>query len=270
MYKFKTLVFAVLLVLAAGIGVAGAQDDTPEPEGSLSVMSGEWFAIAAKTIGIEEDALMEALEDGKTIAEIAEANGVDPQAVIDAIVEAQTKQFTEFARDFVNRGMDDFPFLGSEALPFDLEIVPGRPFGFFFGDIGRMPPMIEPFGRRGFEFFFLDPEIAPLNLNFADDKWLEVAAGAIGVEPDALREAVDGGKTIAEVAADHDVKVEDVVKAITDAMMDDISAQVEKGNLPARFAEEMRAHMARLVENFVEGRLSLDIRIGPMGGMHWW
>ncbi|MGH9136242.1 MAG: hypothetical protein ACRD0G_04235 [Acidimicrobiales bacterium] len=47
---------------------------------------------AAETIGIEPSELRAALEDGQTIAEVAEANGVDPATVIDAMVaEAQAR-----------------------------------------------------------------------------------------------------------------------------------------------------------------------------------
>jgi hypothetical protein len=43
---------------------------------------------AAEAIGIEMDELMQSLRDGQTLAQIAEANGVEPQAVIDAMVAA--------------------------------------------------------------------------------------------------------------------------------------------------------------------------------------
>ena len=42
--------------------------------------------VAAATIGITEADLVEALRDGQTVAEVAEANGVDAQAVIDDLV----------------------------------------------------------------------------------------------------------------------------------------------------------------------------------------
>ena len=41
---------------------------------------------AADTIGIEKRDLVSALRDGQSIAQVAEANGVDPQAVVDALV----------------------------------------------------------------------------------------------------------------------------------------------------------------------------------------
>lgn len=41
---------------------------------------------AAEAIGIDESALRDALRDGQTLAQVAEANGVERQAVIDALV----------------------------------------------------------------------------------------------------------------------------------------------------------------------------------------
>lgn len=54
---------------------------------------------AADAIGIEEDALRDALEDGQTIAEVAEANGVAVQDVIDAMVAAAQERVDEAMAD---------------------------------------------------------------------------------------------------------------------------------------------------------------------------
>ena len=48
--------------------------------------------VAAEAIGITEDELRAALEDGQSIAQVAEANGVDVQTVIDAMVAAATER----------------------------------------------------------------------------------------------------------------------------------------------------------------------------------
>jgi polyhydroxyalkanoate synthesis regulator phasin len=42
--------------------------------------------VAATTIGISEADLVQELRTGQSVAEVAEANGVEPQAVIDALV----------------------------------------------------------------------------------------------------------------------------------------------------------------------------------------
>lgn len=51
--------------------------------------------IAAETIGIERSALVEALADGQTIAEIAADNGTSAEAVIDALVTAHKAKLDE-------------------------------------------------------------------------------------------------------------------------------------------------------------------------------
>jgi hypothetical protein len=47
---------------------------------------GPGLSVAAKAIGIEESALLDALQSGDTIADVARAHDVDVQKVIDAIV----------------------------------------------------------------------------------------------------------------------------------------------------------------------------------------
>ena len=66
------------------------------PAGSAAKVSLE---TAATTIGISEDDLRTALEDGQTLAEVATANGVEPQAVIDALVAEATTRLDEAVAD---------------------------------------------------------------------------------------------------------------------------------------------------------------------------
>lgn len=53
---------------------------------------GSHLEVAAETIGIDDSVLLDRIRDGETIAEVAEAEGVEVDAVIDAIVtDAQTR-----------------------------------------------------------------------------------------------------------------------------------------------------------------------------------
>lgn len=54
---------------------------------------------AAATIGITEDELLAAVQDGQTIAEVATANGVEPQTVIDALVTEATERLDAAVAD---------------------------------------------------------------------------------------------------------------------------------------------------------------------------
>ena len=47
---------------------------------------GQGLEAAASALGVSEDELRTALQDGQTLAQVAESKGVDPQTVIDALV----------------------------------------------------------------------------------------------------------------------------------------------------------------------------------------
>jgi hypothetical protein len=75
-----------------GPGFPGRHDRGPG-QGQFRILSGE---VVADAIGIDVETLREELRTGATVAEVAEANGVDPQVVIDALVADYTERVTEW------------------------------------------------------------------------------------------------------------------------------------------------------------------------------
>jgi hypothetical protein len=69
----------------------GRGDGGPRREHRMSFAG---LDVIAEAIGIDAETLHEELAGGATIAEIAEANGVDPQVVIDALVAEYTERVT--------------------------------------------------------------------------------------------------------------------------------------------------------------------------------
>jgi uncharacterized protein YidB (DUF937 family) len=69
-------------------GLQALLDVTPEKphRPGHRVIRHHFLGIVAETIGITPAELREELADGSTIAEVAEAHGVDPQAVVDAVL----------------------------------------------------------------------------------------------------------------------------------------------------------------------------------------
>jgi hypothetical protein len=68
-------------------GIVGAQEATESTEPACARPGGgRGLDAAAEAIGIDVDDLRTALRDGQTIAEVAAANGVDAQTVIDAML----------------------------------------------------------------------------------------------------------------------------------------------------------------------------------------
>jgi hypothetical protein len=59
--------------------------------GQFRIISAE---VIAEAIGIDVETLRGELRNGATVAEVAEANGVDPQAVVDALVADYTERVT--------------------------------------------------------------------------------------------------------------------------------------------------------------------------------
>ena len=102
----RTLVAAGAAVgmTLAGLGIATAQTDQNEPPGTTAPADGAprrghrhhgpgpGLAAAAGAIGISEDELVTALRSGQSVAQVAQAKGVDVQKVIDAVVaDARTR-----------------------------------------------------------------------------------------------------------------------------------------------------------------------------------
>lgn len=67
---------------------------------AIGAMAGlDWFALAAETIGISADELHAGIEAEQSIADQAAAKGVSKQAVIDAIVAAETANIDQLVSD---------------------------------------------------------------------------------------------------------------------------------------------------------------------------
>lgn len=74
-------------------------DTTGERSGRRGHRGGCDLDDAAAAIGIDETDLRAALDDGDTIADVAEANGVDVDSVIDALVDAKADRLAEKVAD---------------------------------------------------------------------------------------------------------------------------------------------------------------------------
>src|SRR5262245_15018596 len=80
------------------LGTAGADTGAPAVVVSSTAAAaspgrcGPVLTAVVAAIGIPAQDLRAALANGQTLAQLAQANGVDPQVVIDAIVQAGTAQ----------------------------------------------------------------------------------------------------------------------------------------------------------------------------------
>jgi DNA-directed RNA polymerase specialized sigma subunit len=85
---------------------------------------------------------------------------------------------------------------------------------------------------------------------------VKAAAKEIGISQDDLKKALKDGKSIAQVAKDHDTSVDDVVNAIVKAATSDVDQAVKDGKLDSKKADEIKKKLPDKVKKLVnrEGR----------------
>ncbi len=140
------VVFALVIVsIFSATSIVRADSGANEPEDMV-----DWFDVAAQSIGVDVDTLFEGMDGGQSIAEVAQANNIDPQTVVASIVTAEkawlaqqvadgnlaqdeadewATALTDEAEAFVNEKGDDFFITDSsmndalssgEELPIDM------------------------------------------------------------------------------------------------------------------------------------------------------
>ena len=181
---------------------------------------------AAEALGMSADDLRSALEDGKTIADVANEKGVDVQTVIDAMVADATERIDQRVSD------GDLDADRAAELKEDLpqritDLVNGEGPGPGFGR-GRFGARLE---------------------------GISAAAEALGMSASDLRAALRDGKTIADVANEKGVDVQTVI----DAMVADATERIDQR------AAEAKEDLPDRITDLVNGEVP-DHPDGPRGG----
>jgi uncharacterized protein (DUF433 family) len=172
---------------------------------------------AAATIGISPDDLRNQVRGGKTVGQIATEHGVDPSTVVNAIVVALTQQIDQkAAAGTIDAGRAD---QAKQKLP----DVANR----FVNETKQ---------RRGHRIL---------------KDAVQAAAKEIGVSVNELKDARNSGKSIAQVAKDHNKSVDDVVDAVVKAATSDIDQAVKDGKLDAQNADQIKQKLPDRVKQLV-------------------
>ncbi len=276
---FKKIGFGMLVVTllagVVGVGAALAQESTPFKEALAEVARpallregsdgpecpggprgpgrtrGEHGDVVAEALGMTGDELRQALADGQTVAELAEARGVALEDVADALVAAHSQR--------IQQAVEDGRLTQEEAderiAELEARILEGLESGELGGPGGPGGPRTHdqrprgPRGERG-----------------------GVVAEALGMTGDELRQALADGQTVAELAEARGVALEDVADALVAAHSQRIQQAVEDGRLTQEEADERIAELeAHILEGLESGELSGPggpggMRGGPRGG----
>ena len=202
----------------------GSEDGaTAEPERTRPAKGHGELATAAEVLGMTAEELRAELESGKSIADVAAEKGVDKQKVIDALVAEATAKLDARKAEIPTRVAE---MVERDGLPRG----PGGPGG--------------PGGHRG-------PggpghHRQHVMINSIDD-----AATALGISRLELREALESGKSIAQIAEEKGVDLAKVKAAMVADATARIDAAVADGKLTAEQAATMKEKLAARIDAMV-------------------
>jgi hypothetical protein len=94
---------------------------------------------------------------------------------------------------------------------------------------------------------------------------LDAAAKAIGIDPSALRDELRAGKSIADVAKEHNVDVQTVIDAMVGDLKSHLSDAVKAGHLTQEQADKIAADATQRITELVNGKAPA-FGPGPFGG----
>ena len=236
----RVLAATALAAALAGGGVlgvtavAGAQTggdrppaDADRPPGG----HGPGLDAAAKALNLSVDDLRSKLGDNKTIAQVAQEQGVDVQTVIDAMVADATAH--------VDQAVQDGKLTADQANERKANLQE------------RITKLVN--------------EGKPKGEGRGHGPKLDAAAKALGVSTDELRAQLQNGKTIAQVADDHNVDKQKVIDAMVKDAQDHIDQAVQDGKLTADQANERKSELKDRITTLVDDGPQKGRDRGPGG-----
>lgn len=235
-------VIAVGVIGTAGIALADEPGSGTPPAGAQGEGPGGGrhvkqriahltLADIIKHSGLTKDVFAQGFKDGKTINEILQANGKDPAAIEAAVLaDLKTKLDEAVKNGKLTQDQADKAYQkGQEALPKFMSEVHKGP-----GE-GKGPRGGE--GRHG-------PGMVAKGM-------VKSAADTIGVEVQALVEALRGGQSVADVARANNVDPQTVIDTLIAGATAHIDQAVTDGKLTQEQADKMKAGLTGRVTSFV-------------------
>jgi ribosomal protein S20 len=206
-----------------GAAVAGAQTDNgggnrPAAEADRHPGGpGKGLDAAAQALNLSVDDLRSKLEGDKTLAQVAQEQGVDVQTVIDAMVADATAH--------IDQAVQEGKLTAEEANERKSNLQE------------RITHVVN--------------EGKPKGEGRGHGPKLDAAAKALGVSTDELREQLQDGKTIAQVAEARNVDKQKVIDAMVKDAEEHLDQAVQEGKLTADQANERKSNLKDRITSLV-------------------
>jgi hypothetical protein len=203
--------------------------------------------VAASYLGLTDGQLRMRLENGKSLAEVAKAQGKSVDGLIQALVNAAKKRLdAAVAAGRLTRTQADSILSGLKA----------QVTAFVNGTAPLLGPL---FGRPGFG--------PPFPITMRAFAGLDVAS-YLGLTDGQLRMRLENGKSLAEVAKAQGKSVDGLVQALVNAAKKRLDAAVAAGRLTRTQADSILSGLKAQVTAFVNDAAPLfGFRHGLRGGL---
>jgi predicted DNA-binding protein YlxM (UPF0122 family) len=205
---------------------------------------GPGLDTVAEVLGMTPEDLRAQLQAGKTLAEIAEAQGVDPQAVCDALHALAEERLQQAVADGqLTQEQADQMLERMAEHEGDCLLDAGSPFGMRHG--------------RGMGMGWRDHGAV-----------LDTAAEVLGMTPEDLQTELQTGKSLAEIAEAQNVDPQAVCDAIHAQAEEMVQQAVADGHLTQEQADSILERMAER-EGDCLSMTGKPLGFGRAGGRPW-
>lgn len=200
------------------------------------------LASLAETLGMTEEEVQTELEDGKSIATLAEEQGIDLNTIIDDMIAPRLEHLQTLVDEgyMTQEEMDSVVIVmrASTEQRLNQENVP-------------MP------GTRG--MYDHHQHVHPL----------AAAAEALGITTDELQTELESGKSIADIATEKSVDLDTIVDAFVAPMAERLQTAVENGRLTQEEADEIVQTMRENITEKLNQTWDPDTQPMDMKGGHF-
>ena len=175
----------------------------------------DWFTVAADAVNMDEDAFWEALMEGGSIADLAAAQNVDVQTLTDAIIAAESASFAELVADgsITQEEADEWAAEINEEVP---EFLNDSSWALWEG---------------------ID--------------WYTIAQEMLGMDEDAMWDALDNGQSLTELADAQGVDAQTIAAAVADAEVEWLDSLVASGELTQEEVDEWATELDAEIDFFM-------------------
>jgi lambda repressor-like predicted transcriptional regulator len=201
------------------------------------------FEAAADYLGLTEVQLREELEDGDSLADVAREKGKSVDGLKTTMKNALKQDLDEAVEDdAITREQADDLY---EKLSAGIDTLVENGF--------RLPKI-----ERGFGFGF----------GFGKGDQFEAAATYLGVTEAQLREELQDGDSLADVAREKGKSVDGLKTAMKNALKQDLDEAVEDDAITREQAANLYEKLSEAIDDLVEhegGRFGFRVELGPGG-----